>query len=345
MVRLLTVDDVTSLVHQVGLPHFFSQLMDILKEDFIAWDEFYKSPRHAVHLPFGVLELMPICSRDYYAYKYVNGHPNNPKQSLQTIVAMGMLADVASGYPLMISEMTLLTAFRTAAITALVSQSLAEDQTRLALIGCGAQAEFQAQAMCVACPIETIYYYDVDPLAMKKFSRNVAGSLSCELIACKSAKEAVTQSSMITTCTADKKKAIVLRDEWLQPGQHINGLGGDCPGKTEFDQTILQRGPIFVEYLEQTQVEGEIQVLSDVSHCIELHRLFSGKHPGRSSANEITIYDSVGFSLEDYSVLRYIYQLAIDHNGGTSQPMIPDLSDPKDLFSALANAAPIQRVV
>lgn len=340
MVKLVTVDDVAQIVHDIGVETFMLQLIEVLREDFKNWDEFQKSPRHAVHKPYGVLELMPICGDKYYSYKYVNGHPGNPKKNLQTIVAMGMLADAISGYPLMISEMTLLTAFRTAATTALFSQYLArKNSTVLGMVGSGAQAEFQAQAMKAACGITTVQYYDVDPAAMKKFSRNMATS-GLKLVACDSAKEAVKGADIITTCTADKRKAKVLFNDWLEPGQHINGLGGDCPGKTEFDEAILGRGDIFIEYAEQTKIEGEIQHLDDIERCIEMHRVIKGNHPGRKTEEEITIYDSVGFSLEDYSVLRYVYQLANDRGFGTDIPMIPDIADPKDLYSALTQAVP-----
>jgi ornithine cyclodeaminase len=343
MVKLITVDDVARLVHTVGVAPFFSQLVEYLRADYQDWDRFQKSPRHASHLAHGVLELMPICGERYYAYKYVNGHPNNPKKNLQTIVAMGMLADVESGYPLMISEMTLLTAFRTAATTALFSEYLARPESKvLAMIGSGAQAEFQAQAMQVICGIDTIRYFDTDEAAMQKFARNLATS-GLQLQACKTGREAVQGADIITTCTADKRKAQVLFNDWLQPGQHINGLGGDCPGKTEFEPSILDRGRIFVEYLPQTHIEGEIQHLSDVSHCIEMQRVLKGEVPGREQADEITIYDSVGFSLEDYAVLRYIYDLSNEHGFGTTIPMIPEIDDPKDLYSALRNAEPMIR--
>ncbi|MDF1761518.1 MAG: ornithine cyclodeaminase [Coxiellaceae bacterium] len=345
MVKLVTVDDVTRIVHDITIEKFLLDLIEYLRADYADWEKFQKSPRHATHLSYGVLELMPICGEKYYAYKYVNGHPGNPKKDLQTIVAMGMLADVESGYPLMISEMTLLTAFRTAATAALFSQYLAKKDSKvLAMIGSGAQSEFQAQAMKVACGIETIQYYDVDPKAMQKFARNMATS-GLKLVACESGRQAVKGADIITTCTADKRKAQVLFNDWLEPGQHINGLGGDCPGKTEFEASILDRGRIFIEYAPQTHIEGEVQHLDDISHCIEMHNVIRDLQPGRQSDDEITIYDSVGFSLEDYSVLRYIHQLSNDHGFGTTLPMIPDIADPKDLYSALAQAVPLMKRV
>ncbi|MDF1795077.1 MAG: ornithine cyclodeaminase [Coxiellaceae bacterium] len=345
MVKLITVDDVTRIVHEITIEKFLLDLVEYLRADYSDWQKFQMSPRHATHLSYGVLELMPICGERYYSYKYVNGHPGNPKKDLQTIVAMGMLADVESGYPLMISEMTLLTAFRTAATTALFSQYLArKDSKVLAMIGSGAQSEFQAHAMKVACGIDTIQYYDVDPKAMQKFARNMATS-GIKLVACDNGRQAVKGADIVTTCTADKRKAQVLFNDWLEPGQHINGLGGDCPGKTEFEASILDRGNIYIEYAEQTHIEGEVQHLDDISHCIEMHNVIRDKVPGRQTDEEITIYDSVGFSLEDYSVLRYIYQLSNDYGFGTTMPMIPDIADPKDLYSALNQAVPLMKRV
>lgn len=103
MVLLVTMDNLRDLIHQVGLKTFFDLLIDELRHDMGCWDSFKKSPRHVTHYQHGVMELMPSATDEYYAFKFVNGHPGNPSQGRFTVVALGMLADVATGYPLMIS--------------------------------------------------------------------------------------------------------------------------------------------------------------------------------------------------------------------------------------------------
>ena len=102
-------------------------MLGTLEKDFGRWHEFLLSPRHATHYPHGVIELMPCADQQFYDFKYVNGHPGNPLIGRLSVVAIGLLSDVVSGYPLMISEMTLLVAFRTAATDVLAVKYLARE--------------------------------------------------------------------------------------------------------------------------------------------------------------------------------------------------------------------------
>ncbi len=335
MQRILTVNDVCLLIKKVGISEFIKRLMDELRKDFSRWHEFNKIPRLATHYHFGVQELMPIGDDQYYAFKYVNGHPKNPLDQKLTVVAVGMLTEVKTGYPLLVSEMTLLTAFRTAAVCALASVYLAPKQsTTLAMIGTGSQSEFMVLAHQEALGISRVQYYDIDSQAMEKFKHNLA-PFELELMACRNEQETVDNADVITTITAAKKRATVLQNQWLPQGVHINGVGGDCPGKTELDPEILQRSKIVVEYLEQAKIEGEIQNLSPATIYAELWQLIAGEKPGRESADEITLFDAVGFALEDYTVLRLVYELAQQYDIGESAHLVPELDNPKNLFGLL----------
>ncbi len=311
----------------------------MLRSDFLRWDEFNKIPRPAFHVPDGVIELMPIADNEFFTYKYVNGHPKNPLQNKQTIVATGQLSRVADGHPLLISEMTLLTAFRTAATAALATDLLArKDSSVLALIGTGAQSDFQALAARLVRDIKTIRFHDIDPKAMQRFANNMQ-HYDVELIPCKSNEEAVKGADIITVCTACKDHVNVIMNDWIQPGVHINGLGGDCPGKTELEPDLLRRAKVVVEFFEQSFIEGEIQHFSEaeakkIVHA-ELWELLKGSKALRTSNDEITIFDSVGFAIEDFSVLKLTYELAKQYDIGEPMNMIPQLDDPKNLFSAL----------
>ncbi len=142
---VLEIDDIKKIIDKIGFKKYFFKLIDSIEEDYKAWDEFEKMPRVATHVDGGVIELMPVSNKSQYSFKYVNGHPKNPKKSNKlTVMATGQLSLVETGEPLMFCEMTLLTAFRTAATSALAAKYLAKKDSKvLCLIGTGAQSEFQ----------------------------------------------------------------------------------------------------------------------------------------------------------------------------------------------------------
>ena len=171
-VPFVSVDNMMKLVHHIGIEQVLSDLSDYIEADFLRWEQFDKVARVASHSAEGVIELMPTSDGDIYGFKYVNGHPANMKKGLQTVTAFGLLADVASGYPVLLSEMTILTALRTAATSAMVAKHLApKGATTLAMIGNGAQSEFQALAMKTICGITDVRLYDIDPAATAKLHR------------------------------------------------------------------------------------------------------------------------------------------------------------------------------
>jgi ornithine cyclodeaminase len=338
MVTFLSAQDVARVVDRVGPDAFWGRLVGYLEADFAAWATFDKAPRYASHSPRGVIELMPAGDGRTFAFKYVNGHPGNTALCLQTVVAFGALADVATGYPVFLADMTLATALRTAATSALAARQLARRDSRvLALIGLGAQSEFQAVAFRALLGIDRLRLYDIDPEATEKFLRNLQG-LGFDLTPCGDAAEAAAGADIVTTLTADKKRATILTSDMIAPGTHINAVGGDCPGKTELARDLLLRAEIFVEYAPQTRIEGELQQLDPAHPATELHEVLAGRKPGRTSREAITVFDSVGFAIEDFSVLRLLRDLAESQGVGTEIDLIATPADPRDLFSLLRAA-------
>jgi ornithine cyclodeaminase len=259
MTAFVDVRSMVRWVAQHGTGTVIREMTEYLEADFRRWQSFDKSERVANHTPFGVIELMPISDPELYAFKYVNGHPFNPSRGYQTVTAFGVLADVHNGYPVFLAEMTLLTALRTAATSALVARALARpDSAVMAMIGSGSQSEFQAIAVRELLGITKLRIWDTDPTSMEKFVRNLA-PLGFEIEVATSGSDAVRGADVITTCTADKANAVVLHNADVSSGVHINAIGGDCPGKTELDAAILHRSTVFVEYPPQTRIEGEIQ--------------------------------------------------------------------------------------
>lgn len=331
--QFLSAQDVTTLVTRLGLPAALNGIADYIKQDFLRWQDFDKCARVASHSAGGVIELMPISDAKTYAFKYVNGHPKNTHVGLPTVMAFGVLADVATGVPELLSELTLTTALRTAAMSVVAARALARpDSRRMALIGNGAQSEFQALAFHHLLGIQEIRLYDTDRAATSKLMRNLQHS-GLRLIACASIAEAVRGSDIVTTVTADKTNATILTPALIEPGMHINGVGGDCPGKTELHADVLRGASVFVEYEPQTRIEGDLQHLPADFAVTELWQVLGGHATGRSSASQVTVFDSVGFALEDYSALRFMRDTALALGLGQSVSLIPELVNPKDLFS------------
>jgi ornithine cyclodeaminase len=338
LVPFVSVENMMHLVHHLGIERVLVELTDVIEADFRRWEAFDKTPRVASHSREGVIELMPTSDGEIYSFKYVNGHPKNMAQGLQTVTAFGLLAEVATGYPVLLTEMTLLTALRTAATSAMAARHLAPKGAKtMAMIGNGAQAEFQALAMKAVLGIEAVRLYDIDPKATEKVVRNLTGS-GLKVTSCASSQAAIEGAEIITTCTADKQYATILTDNMVGAGVHINAIGGDCPGKTELHRDILARASTFVEYPPQTRVEGEIQQMPADYPVTELWKVILGEEEGRRDAAQITLFDSVGFAIEDFSALRYIR----DRLKGTSfyqdLDIIADPDDSRDLFGMLARA-------
>jgi len=336
MTKFIDVQTVSTLIRKVGITRVLERLVIYLEHDYMHWQEFDKSARLAAHSDVGVIELMPVANEERYAFKYVNGHPANIEYNLPTVMAFGVLADVKTGSPILLSELTLTTALRTAATSVMAAKKLARpESTTMALIGNGCQSEFQAIAFHSLLGINELRCFDVDTSATQKLVNNLKNYPALKVVVCHSTKEATVGADIITTVTADKKLAVIVTDDMVSSGVHINGVGGDCPGKTEIAGEVLKRSSIFVEYEPQSRIEGDIQQLDDNHAVTEFWQVLSGLENGRISAQEITFFDSVGFALEDYSALRLLNDLTDEHNVGCHIDLIPMLDNPKNLFSLL----------
>ncbi|MBW8845101.1 MAG: ornithine cyclodeaminase [Burkholderiales bacterium] len=336
MTTVLTTQDVARLVQRVGLPDLLRRLVGYLEADYLRWAEFDKTPRVAAHSPEGVIELMPIADATNYSFKYVNGHPKNHRFGLPTVMAFGVLADVETGAPELLSELTLTTAMRTAATSVMVAKRLARPDSRvMALIGNGAQSEFQALAFHHLLGIRELRLYDIDPAATAKLVRHLAGTTGLMLTVCASTAEAVRGADIVTTVTADKTSATILTPDMIEPGQHINGVGGDCPGKTELHRGVLAMARVIVEYEPQSRIEGDVQQMPADFPVTEFWRVLAGQAAGREAREQVTVFDSVGFALEDFSALRLLRDMSLQLGLGAPLDLIPQMADPKDLFGEL----------
>ncbi len=348
MVDYIGVADIQRLVHTQGVARFIERLAGEIEADYRRWAEFEKSARVASHSDDGVIELMPTSDGRFYSFKYVNGHPKNTAAGLLTVTAFGVLADVDTGYPLLLSELTVTTALRTAAMSALAARHLARPDSRvMALIGNGAQSEFQAIAFHRMLGIRELRLFDVDATATAKLERNLRAMpelADLGVVRCTSTAQAVRGADIVTTVTADKRNAVILEPAMIEAGMHLNAVGGDCPGKTELHADILLRpdARVVVEYEPQSRIEGEIQQLDADFAVTEFADIVRGDKPGRVTPRDVTVFDSVGFALEDYSSLRFLHALLGEQRGERTQiDLVPRLADPKNLFGGTLGSAPV----
>jgi len=199
LVPFVSVENMLKLVHERGIERCLRELADYIEADFCRWEIFDKTPRVASHSSIGVIELMPTSDGTDYAFKFVNGHPSNTKRGLQPVTAFGVLASVETGYPELFSEMTLLTALRTAATSALATRTLAsKDAETAAIIGNGAQSEFQILALASVCGISIFRLHDIDSEATKRCTANL-NDMGLSLTNCASAEDAIEGAQVITT--------------------------------------------------------------------------------------------------------------------------------------------------
>lgn len=346
----LSAEGVAAILRRKGISSCMEGIARNIRDDFLRWEDFDKTARVASHSSDGVIELMPISDEQTYTFKYVNGHPRNGRFGLSTVMAFGVLADVETGTPELLSELTLTTALRTAAMSVVAAEVLANPEPEtMALIGNGAQSEFQALAFHHVLGVRRFHLYDTDPAATAKLQHNL-DRLGLEGRAFGSTRDAVRGANIVTTVTADKTNATIITPDMIEPGMHVNGVGGDCPGKTELHPDVLKMARVFVEYEPQSRIEGDIQQMSPDFPVTEIWRVLAGQCTGRHSPNDVTVFDSVGFALEDFSALRFMRDAAIALDMCESISLIPVLDDPKNLFGftddkSISQANPRRSVV
>ena len=309
---VLDKDDIAALIRACGLELFYSLLMERLEKGFrnFAEGKITVPARHAFSFAKGSVESMPAADAAQFAVKVVNTHPANPAHGLPTVIAVGMLVDGATGVPLMITEGTLLTALRTAAASAIATNYLArKDAATLGIVGTGAQALPQLHALSLVRKIEQVYAYDIDRHALEDFVR-AAKTIGTTVTPLHHQKDA-SEADIVVTATCATQTP-VLRNGWIRDGTHINAVGGDAPGKTELEKALVQRSKLVVDFIDQAVHEGEAQQVGREGIYAHLGEIVSGGKKGRAG-NEITIFDSVGFAMEDLVAYQLLYEMAHRH--------------------------------
>jgi len=273
----------------------------------------------------GDIRVMPASLEDPEAagVKVVNVHPRNPgRYRLPTVMATILLLDPATGSPLAIMDGTLITKMRTGAAAAVATKYLARRNSKsVAMIGAGAQARAQLVALSKVLEVAEVKVEDVVPGKAEKYAEEFSDRLGIDIEPVTTTEEAVRGADVVVTVTP--RRSPVVMNEWIKPGTHINAIGADAPGKQELDPRILKRAKVVVDDWEQAIHSGEVNVplsegfLSRDDIYADIGEVVSGKKPGRTSDEEITVFDSTGLAIQDVAVAWHVYKKAKERGAGS----------------------------
>jgi alanine dehydrogenase len=268
----------------------------------------------------GDFRAMPSLLGAYAGVKWVNAHPfNQARHGLPTVMGTYVLSDPATAFPLAVMDATFLTALRTGAAAGVATKHLARlPLSRVGFVGCGVQARMFRDAHRVLGTFE-IVAADRDPAAAERFVKESGGVVG-------SVEEA---ARCPVVCIATPALTPVLMRSWIQPGTHINAMGADGPGKQELDPQILREARVVVDEPDQSLHGGELNV--PISQGLfgpeiigaTLGDVIGGRSAGRSSPDQITVFDSTGLAIQDLAVARVVYERARAQGVGTPVELVP----------------------
>lgn len=272
----------------------------------------------------GDLRVMPSYIEDLEAsaVKIVTSHPDNPtKYKLPTVMATIIVVDPKNGAPLAVMAGAWITAMRTGAAGGIATKYLArKDAKTLGIIGTGVQARTQLIATTKVRDIEEVYVYDIIPEKARKYADEMGKELGIKIVPVDTPKKAVVPADILTTVTPSREP--IINNEWVKDGLHINAVGADAEGKEELDPAILKRARIVVDCHEQACHSGEINVplatgiITKENIWCELGEMCAGLKLGRTSPNEITVFDSTGLAIQDTATAKMVYDKALEKKIG-----------------------------
>ena len=276
------------------------------------------------HIKAGVLQL----DRSYFAAKINANFPQNPKRlGLPTIQGVIVLSDAANGYPLAVMDSTEITGQRTAAATAVAAKYLARPESKtLTICGCGIQGRASLRALMGLFPLEQVFAYDVDSTRSQKFAHDLSMEMAIAIKAVGQLEGATLQSDICVTCTPSRQ--FYLRQEHISPGTFVAAVGADSDDKQELDPTLLGGSKVVADLVEQCSTIGELHhaldqkvMTKDQVHA-ELGEVVAATKPGRTSSDEVIVFDSTGMALQDVVTAALVYEKAKQQGAGTTIELI-----------------------
>jgi ornithine cyclodeaminase/alanine dehydrogenase-like protein (mu-crystallin family) len=258
-----------------------------------------------------------------YGLKAICITPANPAAGLDTHQGVVLLSSGTTGEPLAVLNASAVTEIRTAAVSVVATELLARpDADELAVIGTGVQARAHILALDGARRLREIRVAGRDQERSGQFAASFDGQTSAPVKACRSAQEAADGASIIVTATSSAQP--VVERDWIAPGTHINAVGACLPHQRELDTATIAAGVLFADRRESLLAESGDYVLAAAGGAVtpdrirgELGELLLGTATGRASADEITIFESLGLAVEDLAAARRVYELAAENGAGS----------------------------
>jgi len=271
------------------------------------------------HIKAGILEL----DRSFFAAKINANFPQNATRfGLPLIQGAVFLADAQNGYPLAIMDSMEITIRRTGAATAVAAKYLARPDSKSILVcGCGNQGRVSIQALARIFSVEHVFAYDIDNIQARRFANEVSDELKIAVESTRDLEEAMKRSDICVTCTPSTR--FFLKQEYVQRGTFVAAVGADSETKQELEPALLARNKTVVDIVDQCASIGELHhaIASDLmtkQHVhAELGEVIAGTKPGRTSSDEIIIFDSTGMALQDVITSATVYKKAVDKGVGS----------------------------
>jgi alanine dehydrogenase len=252
----------------------------------------------------------------------VNGNfSGNPQRGMPAIQGAVVLCDAGTGRPLAIMDSIEITIQRTGAATAVAAKYLARPGSEVATIcGCGNQGRVQLRALSRVLPLVRAFTFDTDPLRAREFSAELAAELGIEISPRADLAQAVSRSDVCVTCTPSREP--ILHRGVLRPGTFLAAVGSDSADKQELDPAILSSAKVVVDALDQCAEIGELHhalkasLMAREDVHAELGEIVAGRKPGRTSEEEIIVFDSTGTALQDVAAAAAVYENALRRSAG-----------------------------
>jgi alanine dehydrogenase len=257
--------------------------------------------------------------RPYFAAKLNANFPNNgARHALPTIQGVVALCDATNGAPLAVMDSMALTALRTAAATAVAAKHLARRECQVALIcGCGGQSAAQVRALLQVRALSRIAAYDQDASKAAAFAASLQSATGIPTSVVQNLVEAVATSDIVITCTTSRRYFI--EREMVRPGTFVAGVGADNENKQELDPRLLADSTLVCDLIDQCCAIGDLHhaieahVMTRADVHAELGQIVAGLKTGRTSDDEITVFDSSGTALQDVAAAAAVYRRALEH--------------------------------
>ena len=264
------------------------------------------------HIKAGVMNL----SKNYFVAKINANFPGNYKNGLPTIQGVVTVCDAENGRLLALMDSIEITIIRTGAATGVAAKYLAKQDAKTATIcGCGNQGKISLRAVMKVRHLEKIFVFDIDERRAQQFANDLSEELEISIQPVNDLKEAVMQSDLCITCTPSKK--YFLLREYISPGTFIAAVGADSEDKQELEPSLLISGKLVTDITGQCVTIGELHhalksgIMKRSDVYAELGQIITGEKPGRTSNEEIIIFDSTGTALQDIAAAAIVCERAL----------------------------------